>query len=362
MIISLCVIAYNEEAALKRLFDNIKAQTYPKEKTQIVLVNDNSTDNTREIMRGFANSAEEYHSVEVVNCRKRLQAAAWNTAIIRSCGDVIIRLDAHSTIPPDFLSENARCINSGEYVCGGARPTKAMEETPWQMTLLAAENSLFGSSFAMYRRESDEKRYVDSVFHGAYRREIFEKVGGFNEQLGRTEDNEMHYRIRQAGYKICCDPNIKSYQFIRSKLTKMLKQKFGNGYWVALTLGVCPGCISIFHFAPLALVLALIVSTVIAACGFGILLEALAIIYLVFDIAITAGAFISEKSHIQFLLLPFIFPLLHLAYGVGSLLGLIKMPFWFKRARRKTKRGIERVKKKLSNNGGGEENGRFKPD
>lgn len=361
MLISLCIIAYNEETALKRLFDNIEAQSYPKEQTQIVLVDDNSTDSTKEIMKGFAEKNKSYHSVVVVNCRKRLQAAAWNTAIIHSCGDVIIRLDAHSTIPTNFLSENARCISGGEYVCGGARPTKAMEETPWQMTLLAAENSLFGSSFAMYRRESDEKRYVDSVFHGAYRREVFEKVGGFNEQLGRTEDNELHYRIRQAGYKICCDPEIRSYQFIRSNLLKMLKQKFGNGYWVALTLGVCPGCISVFHFAPLALVGALILSLIFALFGISILLEALAIIYLLFDLAITVGAFISEKRHPHFLLLPLIFPLLHLAYGAGSLLGLLKMPFWYRGARRKSKRGIERVKNKLRENRRGEENGKYKP-
>ncbi|MCQ4023185.1 MULTISPECIES: glycosyltransferase family 2 protein [unclassified Ruminococcus] len=347
MIISLCIIAYNEEGALARLFEDIKAQTFPKSQTQVVLVNSRSTDSTRRLMESFAEQNTQYHSVVVVNCRKRLQAAAWNTAITHTTGDVIIRLDAHSTIPSDFLAQNASVIEGGEYVCGGARPTKAESETPWQMTLLAAEDSMFGSSFASYRRESDERRYVDTLFHAAYRTEVFANVGGFNEQLGRTEDNEMHYRIRQAGYKICCDPRIKSYQYIRSSLSKMIKQKFGNGFWVALTLGVCPKCISIFHFAPLCLLLAILVLGIIALLGFSMPLIALLCVYALFDLLITVGAFFSETKYPHFLLLPLIFPILHLSYGVGSVLGLLKMPFWRYDAKRKSKRGIERVKKKL---------------
>lgn len=348
MLISLCVIAYNEEKSLKGLFENIKAQTYPKANTQIVLVNNCSTDNTKAMMEEFANENSDYHSVVVTDCHKHTQAAGWNTAITNADGDVIIRLDAHSTIPSSFLSENAKCIESGEYVCGGGRPTKAMEETPWQMTLLAAEDSLFGSSFASYRHESDRKRYVESVFHGAYRREVFEKVGGFNEELGRTEDNEMHYRIRCAGYKICCDPKIKSYQFIRNGLMKMLKQKYGNGLWVALTLGVCPGCISLFHFAPLVLVMALIISIIMAFFGMTLPLLLLAGAYLLLDFGITASAFLSRKKYPHFLFLPVIFLMLHLAYGVGSLVGLIRMPFWSVGARKRSDRGIMRVKNKLN--------------
>lgn len=90
--------------------------------------------------------------------------------------------------------------------------------------------------------EKSEKQYVKSLFHGAYRREVLEKVNGFDEQLGRTEDNEFHYRIRQAGYQICYSPEIISYQHAVSTLPGMLKQKYGNGYWVALTLKACPGC------------------------------------------------------------------------------------------------------------------------
>ena len=354
MLISLCIIAFNEENSLEGLFKNITAQDYPKSDTQIVLVNNCSTDRTKKLMLDFAENNKDYHSVSVVDCKLGLQAGAWNTAIINSDGDVIIRLDAHSSIPTDFISKNAKCISEGEYVCGGGRPAKAKNETPWQLTLLAAEESLFGSSFAVYRRENTKKQYVDSIFHGAYRREVFAKVGGFNEQLGRTEDNEMHYRIRKAGYKICCDPNIKSFQYIRSTLPGMIKQKFGNGLWVALTLGVCPGCISLFHLAPLALVCALVLFSLLCLVGVCFPLIILAALYLVFDISITAAAIATQRRQPQFCFLPLIFPLLHLSYGIGSLIGIIKMPFWCGKARKKSSVGIDRVKEKLRSENGGE--------
>ena len=136
--------------------------------------------------------------------------------------------------------------------------------TPFKETLLLAESSMFGSSIASYRNNPG-KTYVKSLFHAAYRREVFEKVGLFNENLGRTEDNEMHYRIRQAGYRLCYDPQIHSWQYVRSSIPGMMKQKYGNGDWVARTLGVCPGCLSIYHFVPFAFVIAILVTSILVA-------------------------------------------------------------------------------------------------
>lgn len=88
---------------------------------------------------------------------------------------------------------------------------------------------------------------MKSLFHAAYRREVFEEIGHYNESLARTEDNEIHYRMRKAGFKLRFCPDIISYQHTRSSLPKMLKQKYGNGYWIGKTSKVCPGCLSIYH-------------------------------------------------------------------------------------------------------------------
>ena len=215
-------------------------------------------------------------------------------------------------------------MESGEDVTGGPRPNLPEKDTPWQRLLLSAESSMFGSGIAGFRREN-EKKYVKSMFHAAYRREIFEKVGLFNENLGRTEDNEMHYRIRQAGYRLCYDPRIHSWQYVRSSIPGMMKQKYGNGDWVARTIGVCPGCLSIYHFVPFAFVIAIIVTSVLAALKKPFLAIAMWITYWCGAIGMAILAVKNEAKHICQLLLPGIFFLLHLSYGVGSVVGMGKM-------------------------------------
>lgn len=330
MTVSFCVIAYNEEKALPSLFEDIRNLDYPHEKMEIVLVNGMSTDKTRQLMEQFAQEQNQFIRVAVVDNPKKKQAAGWNVAIREAKCDIIMRIDAHTMIPEDFVSKNVKCIMEGEYVSGGARPNIAEEETSWGHTLLLAETSMFGSSIAPYRN-GQEKTYVKSVFHGAYRREVFEKAGLFDERLGRTEDNEMHYRIRKAGYKICYSPDIISYQHTRNTWKKMIQQKYGNGYWIGLTLGVCPQCFSLYHFVPLGFVLAILFTGALALLGYKFLFSALLLAYTAVDLLMAVTAVVKEKKYWYYLLLPVIFVSLHLAYGWGTLWGIIKMPFWLRK-------------------------------
>lgn len=325
MLVSLCVIAFNEENFLEGLFEDIKSQTYAHNGIELILVNNGSDDKTKEIMNHFAEN-NDFYAVKVIDREKSNQATGWNTALLNVSGDIIIKVDAHAKIPSDFVQASVNGINSGEAVCGGGRPNIPVKDKPWDNTLLLAEECMFGGGFAKYRNIQQSKQYINSIYHGAYKAEVFAKVGGFNEALGRTEDNEFHHRITQAGYKICCMPDIISYQYIRASLSKMINQKFSNGYWIGLTLKKYPKCLSLFHFVPMVFVLALLVCTAFAILGFSWFLLALAIMYLLFDIYITTNAFKSEKRCAYFAVLPLIFPALHIAYGVGTIFGIIHLP------------------------------------
>lgn len=330
--VSFCVIAYNEEKNLESLFSDIRNQDYPHDKMEVVFVDAMSTDRTKELMQRFADENNGFWRVIVLNNPKKIQAAGWNVAIKEAKGDIILRIDAHTLIPSQFVSNCVKSIESGEWVTGGPRPNIVEKDTPWKRTLLLAEKSMFGSSIASYR-QSKEKKYVKSVFHGAYRKEVFDKAGLFNEDLGRTEDNEMHYRIRKAGYKICYDPQIISYQHTRGTWCGLLHQKYGNGYWIGLTLGVCPKCFSIYHFVPLIFVLAILFCSLLTVFGFSFLLKLLVISYVVANLAMSLLAVSGEKKYGYYVLLPIIFLSLHLAYGIGTLVGIISMPLWKKRHR-----------------------------
>ena len=354
MTVSLCIIARNEAKVIGGLLEQVKHQTYPKNETEIVLIDSGSSDGTKGIFEKFAEeNKSEYIDIQIGDNTGSNQASGWNEAIKKAVGDVIIRVDAHAEIPENFIEKNMALIESGEDVCGGARPNKIDEPTAFKEMLFLAESSMFGSSIAGYRRKSEGKKYVNSLFHGAYRREVFAKVGGFNKDLGRTEDNEMHYRIRQAGYKICQSDEIISYQHIRNTLGGMIRQKFGNGKWIGLTLGVCYQCLSSFHFVPFLFVLTLICSGAVAVAGniFGMAEMKLPFIvlisaYLLADLFMTlVSVLTSKKKHIVQIFLPIVFFILHISYGVGTLVGLIIMPFWRMTLGKSAKNEIEEVKR-----------------
>lgn len=333
MTLSLCIVARNEEKHLEKLLCQILSQSFDKAKTELILIDSMSEDNTGEIFKKFSEiHKKDYLHIKILENPQKTQAAGWNLAISEAMGDCILRLDAHAEIPEDFLEKNIACIESGEFVCGGARPNIAENNSQWQELLLTAESSMFGSSFAGYRRQNYRKKYVSSVFHGCYRREVFEKTGGFNEALGRTEDNELHYRIRKNGFQICQSSEILSYQLIRPDLKSMLAQKYGNGKWVALTMGVCPQCISVFHFVPFCFLLAIIISLLSwLIFDFSFFLFLLLIFYGSADILMSIASVVtSAKRNPTYFLLPILFFLLHISYGWGSFIGFLQLPFWLK--------------------------------
>lgn len=333
MTVTVAVVAYNEEAALPALLSDIKAQDYPRHKLEILLIDSLSTDGTRAIMDAFADEEEGYFSVKVLENKKKTLPCGCNVMLDNYSGDAVVRIDAHACIPPDFISKNVALLNSGEDVCGGARPNVIDGKTPWKRTLLAAERSMFGSGFASYRN-SCKKCYTASIFHGFYRREVYDKVGRYNEALARTEDNDMSYRIRRAGYKICYDPDIISYQHTRSTLGRMLRQKYLNGLWIGRTLGVNAGCISVFHLVPLAFVLAIMATTVLSLFGVWQLSALMWGMYTLVVLAMTVFELVSGGFSLAKLALPILFPLLHLSYGVGTLVGVCSLPIWLSRIKK----------------------------
>ena len=252
MKITVGVVAYNEEKNLPSLLKDIEGQSYPHSEIEVVLADSMSTDGTRKVMEKWQKENRDFFlDIKIIENKGKIQSCGWNAVIDAFTTEALIRIDAHSSIPEDFVEKNVNALSEGEYVTGGMRPNIVEGDSAWQQVLLLAESSMFGSSIADFRRK-EKKAYVKSFFHGAYRREVFEKAGKFREDLGRTEDNEFHYRIRQNGFRLCMVPGIISYQRIRPSLRKMCRQKYGNGYWVGRTAGICPGCLSLYHFVPFA--------------------------------------------------------------------------------------------------------------
>lgn len=323
--ITIGVIAYNEYRYLPDLLNDFFKQTYPKELVEVILVDGESTDDTWQIMQEFQKrQSQNYRSIKLLKNPKKVQPAGWNLVIRNFTSDILLRIDAHARLPKDFVEKNVDCINSGEDVCGGPRENIIDEDIPWKKMLLSAEQSMFGSGLASYRNETEERKYVKSVFHGAYRRDVIEKVGLFNEYLIRTEDNEYHYRIREAGYQICYDPSIKSFYQTRSSLRGMIRQKYLNGLWIGKTLFVCSGCISLFHLVPGMFVIGILFCVLVGILLSWIPMMALGVIYGLF-LLLSIIVSLIQKKQMTDVFLPFVIATIHIAYGIGTLDGCMRM-------------------------------------
>jgi len=202
MKISFIIVAYNAEKYLGALLEDVVRQTIPKESLELLLVNSASTDGTCTLMRAFAESAP--FKVVLLENPKRWLASGINVALAAATGDAVVRLDAHARIPEDFLEKNVRALEAGEHIAGGC----VMGGDPigaWENVLRTVDTSRFCGGAAPFRNSGDA-RYVDTLAYALYRREVYTRVGLYDERLRRTEDNDMHYRMRQAGYQFFFSP------------------------------------------------------------------------------------------------------------------------------------------------------------
>lgn len=329
MNISVAIVAYNAEKTLPRLLDDLVAQDYPHEKIEILLIDSMSTDRTRRIMEDFFREEHGYLRVMVLENPGKVLPCGCNVMLEHYTGEAIVRLDAHSSIPKNFLSQNVVCLSEGEDICGGPVESILMNDSPLQQTMLLAENSVFCGGAAGFRR-LEERAYVSTLAFGFYRRCVYDDAGKYDERLCRTEDNDMSYRIRQCGYRFCLDPRIRSSRFTRSSLGKLLKQKYLNGYWIGKTMGINPKCFSLYHFVPFLFVLGIILTTILGLLGHPFLALLMWGAYVVVNILISVKEIIKSEFAFTNLLLPIFFLLLHLSYGVGTLMGLFAIVFYDK--------------------------------
>ena len=228
--VSIIVPCYNEEAHIGHLLEALLHQTYPTEAMEIIIADGLSTDRTREVIDRFCQQHPEL-TIKVVDNPKRIIPAALNVALGAASGVYVVRLDAHSVPAPDYIE---RCVadleaDLGDNV-GGVwiiRPSA----THWiaHSIALAAGHPL-GVGDARYR-VGHQAGLVDTVPFGAFRRDLFERVGRFDEQLLTNEDYEFNARLRDMGGRVYLDPHIRCEYFARPTLRALARQYWRYGFW-----------------------------------------------------------------------------------------------------------------------------------
>ena len=321
--VSILIPVRNEVRYLPRCLQAISDQDYPSDRIEILIADGMSDDGTFELLQEWVAQAANRH---VFQNPGKIVPTGLNILIPKTKGEVVIRVDGHCVIAPDYVSNCVRHLQQGD-VDGVGGPMRSIGEDLISQVTALAMSSKFGVGNSSFRTETGQTKLADTVPFPAYTRAIIEKVGFYDEELVRNQDDEYNYRIREAGGKILLAEDVSSEYYSRGSLKKLWKQYFQYGFWKVRVLQKHPRQMSLRQFVPLGFVLALILTlflSFLVPWGWMALLVLLAA-YLLANLSasvITAAG----QGFKKLLLLPLAFAIIHLSYGLGFLVGLFK--FW----------------------------------
>lgn len=319
------VVPFRDEGeSLLRCLRSLLDQDLDPEAYEVILVNGNPDDSPASGIELLRQRSET--RIESIENPRANTPSGLNLGVARAEGDAFLIFGAHSEAERSFLRSTLEELQKTNADCvGGA--LESVGDGYLGDAIAAVLSSPFGVGNSKFRTSSCEG-YVDTVAYGAYRHEVFDTIGAFDERLFRNQDIEFNYRLRKAGGKIWMSPKIKSYYHVPATFGGFVRQAFSNGFWNVRTWKLVPGSLALRHFVPLAFVMALLGGVALAPLvDFGA--QLLAIILLSYiSVAIISSVVTARRRGLTlFPVLPGLFFAIHVAYGLGSLWGLLRLVF-----------------------------------
>ncbi|WAC06778.1 MAG: glycosyltransferase family 2 protein [Thermodesulfobacteriota bacterium] len=318
-LITIILPVRNEGSYIRRCLDSILDQTISKDLLEVLVIDGNSDDATPEIVRSYS---RQFRYIKLLKNPEQNTIDALNLGIKNASGDFIVRVDGHSYLEKDYIEQCIKALEctDADNVGGGMRP---VGDTYLQKAIAFATSSVFGIGRGKFHY-SDKKEYVDTVYLGAFRRQVFDKVGSYDPEMHYSEDNELNLRIAKKGGKILLSPKIRSYYFPRESLKEVWRQYFKYGYFKPKVLQKHNLSISFRHFVPAFLVASLVATATLSFFRplFGYFFYGIFACYL--SISFLFSLYISINNGIRYLpIMPIVFATLHLSYGTGFIKGLL---------------------------------------
>ena len=326
--VSVIVPCYNEQSTIRLLLEALREQTYPRAEMEVIVADGLSTDGTRDAIAAFQRDCPDLNVRVVENANRSIPAGA-NRAIEAARGEIIIRLDGHSTPYPDYLENSVKAHEEGRGDnVGGVWEIRPGAETWVAKSIAAAAAHPLGVGDALYRH-TKRAAEVDTVPFGSFRRTLIEQVGFFDESLLTNEDYEFNARVRRFGGKIWLDPSIRSVYFARSTLLELIRQYWRYGFWKWRMLRRYPNTLRWRQGLPPLFVLSLILLVILSIfIPFArIVLAGELLLY--FSIMLLAGLYAAFQQRKAYLIpgLPLMIPAMHIAWGSGLLWSILTSSF-----------------------------------
>jgi len=319
--ISVIMPVRNEAAHIGRSLRAVLGQDYPPDRIEIIVADGMSTDETRDIVHSFQ---VKFGNLQLVDNPRGIAPSGLNAGLRHALGEIIVRVDGHCEIAPDYVS---RCVEhlTRENIGGVGGAIESIGETPVARMIATAMSSPFGVGGSAFRTVKGRSMFTDTVAFPAYKRSVIEKAGLFDEELVRNQDDEYNYRLRKLGVKILLASDVESRYYSRGTLRSLFRQYFQYGFWKIRVLQKHPHQMQWRQFVPFVFVLSLI-SLLSLTPFFKLAQWAFYVEAILYGIAnLAASVLTARRSGLRTLpLLPIAFMALHLSYGFGFMVGLVK--------------------------------------
>ncbi len=316
--VSVIMPILNEERHLASAIDRVLNQRYPAE-IEIVLALGPSKDKTNLIAK---DRSQRNSNIVLVENPSGKTPAALNIAIKNSKHPIIVRLDGHALIESDYIQLAVETLQQTQADnVGGIMD--AQGTTSFEKSVARAMTSKFGVGNAPFHVGGAAGEAL-TVYLGVFRREIFEKVGWFDESFIRAQDWEMNHRIRINGGKIWFNPDLKVTYRPRPNIFSLAKQYFQYGQGRRHISQRHSGTISLRYLTPPVTVIGVLLGTLLAIIGAWQSISLLRFGFLAPASYLTAVllASIVNVKNLGFksaLYLPIVFICMHFCWGVGFL-------------------------------------------
>ena len=323
--LSVIVPIYQEEKYISKCIDSLLSQDYPKDDLEIILVDGMSKDRTREIVATYT---AKYPFIRMIDNPERIAPCAMNRGIKEAKGDVIIRLDAHVYYPKNYFSLLVEKLNElpGAENVGALCNTLPVNDSITAQSIAAVLSSSFGMGNSHFRVGADKEMEVDTVPFGCFHRSIFDKVGLYDEELVRNQDDELNARIIKAGGKIYLIPQLVCEYYARDTAKKVYKMFYQYGVFKPLVNKKLGSPATVRQFFPLFFVLGLLVGPVV--CLFlPVLWWAYFAVIMLWFILATSFSLKDSKNLKRILTQNWIYFVVHFGYGWGYIVGIYKILF-----------------------------------
>jgi glycosyltransferase involved in cell wall biosynthesis len=321
-LVSVVVPCRNERAYIAECLDSILANDYAAERVELIVVDGASDDGTRAVLEEYA---RRWPRIQWFDNPARTTPAALNIGIRRARGDIIMRMDAHCRYSDSYISRLVSWLEqSGADNVGGVCRTLPGADTVIARAIAATLAHPFGVGDSHFRIGTPTAKWVDTVPFGCYRRSVFERIGFFDEELVRNQDDELNQRLLKSGGRILLVPDVVSEYYARDSLSKVARMYYQYGYFKPLVARKLGRVGTVRQLVPAAFLVSLAVTLllspwlIVSRWAFAGIFGAYVIVLFLAMLqnSIRNGLGVSA-------LLAATFPVIHFSYAAGSLRGIM---------------------------------------